>query len=203
MRPRPTLRPLLWCLLLLSLPSFGQRPSRSGIGLKAAGQWCTQRAEGISFQPVPGAHVGLYFPLWCGNRFELQPELLLSAQGMSRTYAEGSVVTTRMLYAHLPVNAKLYVSNALNGQFGAYGGRLLSARANGEDVAAKYNAWDFGFSVGIGLDLMNGFDISARYLFGYTPVLSGTPREFPKNRVAQLSFGYRVARLSHRKLRKG
>ena len=194
---------LLWCALVISLPALCQRPGRSGIGLKAAAQWSTQRAEGFRSDPVPGAAAGIYFPLWCDNRFELQPELLISMQGASLPIPEGEAPSLRMLYAQLPINAKLYVSNALNAQFGLYGARLLSVRIDGDDVSSAYKAFDFGFTAGIGIDFTSGFDITARYNFGHTPVLAGDATEFPVNRVAHLSFGYRIARFSHVRNRRG
>ncbi len=203
MRTYLTHRSLLWCALVISLPALCQRPGRSGIGLKAAAQWSTQRAEGFRSDPVPGAAAGIYFPLWCGNRFELQPELLISAQGASLPIPEGEARSLRMLYAQLPINAKLYVSNALNAQFGLYGARLLSVRMDGDDVSSAYKTFDFGFTAGIGVDFMSGFDITARYNFGHTPVLAGDATEFPVNRVAHLSFGYRIARFSHGRHRRG
>lgn len=196
------LRSLVWCGLVLSLPAFGQRPSRSGVGLKAAGQWATQHAEGLTYQPIPGAAGGVYFPLWCGYRFELQPELLVSFQGASQQIPEGDAIQLRTLYVQLPLSAKLFLSNTFNAQFGVLGGRLLNAKVDGEDASDIYRPWDFGFTAGLGVDLSSGVDITARYYMGHTPVISGNDNGFPKNRVAQLSFGYRVARFSHARHRR-
>lgn len=188
-------RPLLWIGLLLALPAFGQRPSRSGIGLKVAAQWCTQRAEGISYQPILGMTGGLYFPLLVGPRFELQPELLLSQQGCRLVMAEGEDRTLRTTYAVLPLSAKFYLTNSFNLQAGVAGGKLLAAHVEEQDVLDRYNRFDFGFTSGAGLDLQSGVDLALRYYVGHTPVFAGTTEIYPRNRVVALGLGYRFARL--------
>lgn len=191
------LRPLFWTTLILALPAMGQRPSRSAIGLKIAGQWTTQRVAGSNYQPVPGAAAGVYFPLWCGRRFELQPELLLSFQGTSQQKPENDASTLHMLYLQLPLSAKFYVTNVINAQIGVQGGKLLSANIDGTPVTDHYLPFDFGFVIGLGVDLISGLDLTARYYSGATPVLANDSHDYPMNRVMQLSVGYRIARLSH------
>jgi hypothetical protein len=190
------------CSSVFSPPASAQHQGRSALGLKAAVQWSTQRAPGISYRSVPGGAFGIYLPLWCGNRFELQPELLLSAQGASIPNDESDALLLRTIYAQVPFSAKLYLSNTINAQFGLYGATLLSARLNGEDVRTRYNGFDFGFNGGLGLDFSSGFDLALRYSMGHTPVLSADVGVFPKNQLAHLAFGYRVARISHGKSRK-
>src|SRR5262245_61205326 len=89
-----TLRSLAWAAIILAVPALGQRPSRSGIGLKLGPQLASQRAPGYNFQPVPGGVIGVYVPLWICPRLELQPELLGSMQGSSFDIGEGSSVVT-------------------------------------------------------------------------------------------------------------
>ncbi len=114
-----------WSLFILALPVLGQRPSRSGIGLKAGPQGTNLFGSDKVYKPIPGVVGGIYFPLWVGARFELQPELLLSYQGSQLPDAENGPGRMRMLYLCLPLNAKLYLSNALNIQGGVQESRIL------------------------------------------------------------------------------
>ncbi len=184
------------CFLLSAV--HAQQRGSSGAGLKLSGQWTTLGGAGTDYRPVAGALGGLYVPVLVGNRFELQPELLVSYQGARTRVDEGVEHQLRLVYVQLPILAKLYVSNALNAQFGVQAGKLLSARIDDQRVEDGFEPWDLGFVGGIGVDLMSGFDISARYYVGHTPILSDPTDEFPLNRSAQLGFGYRIAHFQRR-----
>lgn len=190
-------------LLILALPAVAQRPGRSGIGLKAGVQWTTIQAGGQNMQAIPGAAAGAYAPLWLGNRFEVQPELLVSYQGATHFHKEDPAREIRLLYAQLPVSAKLYLTNAVNVQLGAQAGYLIAASVDGNDAMDQYERFDLGLLGGIGVDLMNGLDISARFCSGLTPILVDDHELYPTNRCTQLSVGYRIARFGgsvhHRK----
>lgn len=192
-------RLLFWCTFVLALPALGQRPSRSGIGLKGAAQWTTIQAGALSYQPMVGAAAGAYFPLWCGARFEVQPELLLSYQGAMLLHKEDDPKAIRLMYAQLPISAKLYLTNAVNLQAGAQIGRLLAATSDGDDVRDDYVPFDFGLIAGLGADLQSGLDFAVRYYSGMTPMLVDDDLFYPTNRYTQLSVGYRIARFSHQR----
>ncbi len=187
-------RSFTYALLLLAIPALAQRPSRSGLGLKAGVQWSTIQAGGQNMQAIPGAAAGAYAPLWFGNRFELQPELLLSYQGATHFHKEDPAREIRLLYLQLPVSAKLYLTNAVNVQIGAQTGCLVAASVDGNDAMDQYERFDFGLIGGIGVDLMNGLDITARFCSGLTPILVDDHELYPTNRCTQLSVGYRIAR---------
>lgn len=190
------LRPLAWAALLLALPTLGQRPSRSGIGLKLGPQLASQRAAGHNFQPVPGAVLGVYVPLWVAAGLEVQPELLASMQGSSFKMIDGGTITTNTYYLQLPVNAKLYMGNTFNLQGGGYLGHILSANTDGENTTDAFNGWDAGFTLGLGLDMMRGFDITARYVYGMTNMMN-EDAVFPTNRCIQLTAGWRLVQFRH------
>lgn len=192
---RPT-RSLTFALLLLALPAVAQRPSRSGIGLKAGLQWSTIQSGGQNMQSIPGAAAGAYAPLWFGNRLEFQPELLLSYQGATHFHKEDPAREIRLLYAQLPVSAKLYLTNAVNVQLGVEAGYLVAANVDGNDAMESYKPFDFGLLGGIGVDMMNGLDITARFYSGLTPILADDIELFPTNRCTQLSVGYRIAQFN-------
>ena len=125
---------LLWSGPFLVQPVLAQHPGRSAIGLKAAALISTNHAATLQYDPVPGAAAGVYFPLWCGNRFELQPELLFSWQGAGFSLGERERQVARYYYLQLPLSAKVYLTNSLNLQGGVQGSRLLHAQVNGEDA---------------------------------------------------------------------
>jgi hypothetical protein len=192
-----------WSLFILALPVLGQRPSRSGIGLKVGPQGTNLLGSDKVYKPIPGVVSGIYFPLWVGARFELQPELLLSYQGSQLPDAENGPGRMRMLYLCLPLNAKLYISNALNIQGGVQESRILKATIDTIASTDRFRAFDFGFTAGVGLDLYTGLDMTVRYYAGMSPVLLSTTGVNPRNRLLQFTVGYRVARLRHNRNRRG
>lgn len=184
---------------LFALPVAGQK-QYTGIGVKIAAQWTTQRGSGVYYAGVPGGAAGLYVPIWVGPRFEMQPELLASVQGATLERADVST-DLQMIYLHVPITAKFFLTNAFHVDGGLLGGKLLAAKADGADVTEDYLPYDFGFLMGLGVDTYGGFDIALRYYSGFTPVLANDSQIYPLNRSVQLSLGYRVLQLKHRRFR--
>lgn len=192
MRTAASLRPLIVLSLVLALPAFGQRPNRSGIGLKAGGQLASWRSAVNTYNAVPGAVAGVYFPIGMGARSELQPELLVSLQGAGRTFGEGQRSMLQCVYLQVPVTAKFFLSNAFNLQAGVQVGQLMLAQQDEMDVTDDLRPFDIGLNMGLGLDLLHGFDLTLRYYSGMTPVLVNDDILFPHNRSIQLTAGYRI-----------
>jgi hypothetical protein len=192
MRTPAPLRPLIAFFLVLALPALGQRPCRSGIGLKAGGQMASWRSAVNSYNAVPGALAGVYFPICMGPRFELQPELIGSLQGAGRTFGEGERSMLQCIYLQVPVTAKLFLSNAFNLQGGVQVGQLMLAQQDGADVTDELRPFDLGLNMGLGLDMIHGFDLTLRYYSGMTPILVNDDILFPHNRTMQLTAGYRI-----------
>jgi hypothetical protein len=191
--------------LIIPAAASAQPSARAGMGIKAGGQWSTLLASDVTYTSIPGGLAGVYFPLLAAARLEIQPELLLSYQGCDVQRPEENLSRLRMLYVHLPVCAKLFLTNELNLQGGFQAGKCLSARMDDEGVTDDFRPFDVGFIAGLGVDLRSGFDIAARYYGGTTPVLTETTGVNPRHRLLQLTAGYRILRFSHRrhKLRKG
>ncbi len=190
-------RPIVALLVLLALPVMAQRSSRSGIGLKVGAQLANTRSAAFTYEPITGAVLGGYMPIWVANRFELQPELLFSMQGSALTPSEGNRQVTYLFYTQVPLSAKLYVSNALNLQTGVQAGWMVTALQDGNSVKDRYKPMDLGFNVGVGLDLIGGTDLSVRYYSGMTPMLLNDDLIYPTNRTLQLTAGYRMVRFKH------
>ena len=192
----------LWTSLLLALPALGQRSSRSGIGLKVGAQMSVTWVEGLHYDPIPGAVAGAYIPLWCGARFELQPEVLGSMLGSSFTDSEGQRHVIHLYYVQLPLSAKFFFTNALNAQGGFQMGRLLSAQSSPDNSTATdlYRPFEFGTNIGLGLDLMTGLDLTFRYYNGLSSITDDVELN-PTNRAWQFTVGYRIARFKkHRRV---
>lgn len=197
----PTIRTsrsaLLWCLFLVTAQVVGQRPSRSGIGLKAGPQLSTTHVEGVPYDPAPGAQAGFYFPIWSGNRFELQPELLLAYQGSTIDRGESGTSAFRSYHVQLPFTAKLYVSNVFNISAGVQIGRLLKMEARHDDavtdITDDYRPFEAGTLFGIGADFISGLDLSLRRYTGLTSLTADTDLN-PTYRCWQLTVGYRLWR---------
>jgi hypothetical protein len=198
MRSKRLAIPLLWTTFVLALPALGQRPCRSGIGVKGGPLMSTTHAEGLEYDMVPGGTLGVYAPLWCGNRFELQPELLGTSLGSAFTDKEGSRHVLRMYYVQLPLTAKLFVSNAVNFQVGVQGSRLIAARTsdeNGSDDATDlFRKFEFGLNTGLGVDLQSGVDLTLRYYSGMSGLSPDDQQNFATNRTLQFTLGLRMMR---------
>ena len=186
---------LLWSSFVLALPAMGQKPSRSGMGLKLGAQMSVTWVEGLHYDPIPGAVAGAYFPLWCGARFELQPELLGSMLGSSFTDTEGQRHVLHLYYLQLPLSAKFFFTNALNVAGGFQMGRLLAAKASPDNSNATelYRPFEFGTNIGLGADLASGVDFTFRYYNGLSSITDDVDLN-PTNRAWQFTVGYRIAR---------
>ncbi|MFT3886228.1 MAG: porin family protein [Flavobacteriales bacterium] len=148
-----------------------------------------------------GGVAGAYFPLDCGMRFEIQPELLVSAQGAALTYGENGRREMRMLYVQLPIIAKVFLSNVLNVQGGVQGGMLLAATEDGGNVKERYRTTDASLAIGLGVDMTSGWDMTFRYTSGLTSILVSDKAIYPTNRTMQASLGYRFLHFSHQRMR--
>jgi hypothetical protein len=181
--------------MLLTLPALGQKAGRSGVGFKIGGQLATSRSAVFTYEPIAGATMGVYAPLILMNRFEIQPELLLSMQGSAFTPVEGERSVSHLYYVQLPISAKMYMSNVVNLQCGLQAGWLALATQNGERVTDRYKPTDVGLNVGLGADMRGGTDLTLRYYIGLTPVLMNDDQVFPSNRTLQFTAGHRFMRI--------
>ncbi len=170
----------------------------SGFGVKGGLLLSDVRSGAMSSNLLPGATAGLYAPLRAGERFELQPELLVTALGASYTLPDDDRATVRTVYLQLPLSAKVYIGNTFNLQAGFLMGRLLLAQQRTgdgtEDLTEGYNSWDHGIILGLGADLITGLDLGVRYYNGMKPVLKEDEVLFPRNRSFSLTAGYRIGR---------
>ncbi|MBS1570104.1 MAG: PorT family protein [Bacteroidetes bacterium] len=195
----PALALLFTCPLLLQ----AQRPSRSGVGFMGGPQVATWQCAGAKFRPVPGFVLGFYAPIWVGNRVEIQPDLLLSLQGMAKDLPDGGRTTVNSLSAVMPVSLKFFINRSINIQAGVQGGYLLFARSNEEqDVSNELNTLDMGANIGAGIGTSYGLDITLRYYNGLMNTLRDDNTLFPANRTLQLTVGHRFSQFSNHRRRR-
>lgn len=189
-------------LLLLHHPADAQRRSRSGMGYMGGPQLATWKSEAAVYRTTPGFVVGIHAPIKAGYRFELQPELLISLDGMAQDLPDGERAILRSLRAEVPVSLKLFLGQTFNLQAGVQGGYLLLANSQGEDVASALKKLDMGVTVGLGLGTWSGIDLTLRYYNGLSNLLEADHQLFPANRTLQATIGKRFTQFSHRRLRR-
>jgi Outer membrane protein beta-barrel domain len=168
----------------------------SGLGLKGGPLLSDTHSGASRSTQLPGATIGLYFPLHAGTRLELQPEFVLTAMGAAYEGTDGERSSVRTVYAQVPIAMKIFLTNAVNIHAGVQGGRLLLAEQytpNGtSDLRDSYSKMDWGVIIGAGADLRSGVDFMLRYYSGMAPVLVNDDSLFPRNRAVELTIGYRL-----------
>ncbi|UUF14635.1 MULTISPECIES: porin family protein [Flavobacterium] len=160
------------------------------IGVKAGVNFANQTGgsdfEGISVdkEGITSYHAGLVAELKLLEKFSIQPELLYTTQGA--TYKNAfSEFKNEMGYIAIPVMAKIYMTKSLSLELGPQASFLVSNKK--EFDAADPNTFDFSLNAGLGLKVVGGLFVQARYGIGLTEV--SKEADF-KNSVFQLSAGY-------------
>lgn len=175
----------------------------SGFGLKLGANYSYLPSQAIAHNKfLFGLHGGAYFPILVRTRLEVQPEILFSMQGGGHELSSGTA-TSRLNYVAVPITAKIYFSNWFNIQAGPQFSYLINARSQYNDKEAidtstEYFTHDVSFLLGIGYDDHRGLDLTLRYSMGMTTLLREDDIIYPRNRVLQLSIGYRLAQFRRR-----
>lgn len=192
---------LLW---ITSITSFAQ--TQVAVGLKGGLNFSNLEISpaSSSFTNLTNYHLGI-FTLIRVKKIGIQPELLLSKQGGSTNFL-GQEANINVDYINLPIVFKWYVSNGFNIQAGPQFGFLSDAKkdffvaVNGNivskskvDLNNAIQSNDFGFIFGLGVDAPFGLSIEGRYCLG-TSNIDKQPNSSIKNRVIQLSIGYKILR---------
>lgn len=184
---------------LLLIGTSTLHAQRSGLGLKGGAMISRMDSEVLRSNWLPGALIGAYAPIGLGARLEVQPELLVAAMGSRFEGSDGSNSQVRTLSMLMPISVKWFMGNTFNLQGGVQTGLLLLAEQQAGDerlnTTANYNSIDFGFNLGLGIDMRYGWDLGLRYYNGMTPVLREDDRFYPKNQAAQITAGYRMVQL--------
>ncbi|WP_427875082.1 porin family protein [Flavobacterium sp. MMS24-S5] len=160
------------------------------IGVKAGANFANQTGgsdfNGISVdkEGITSYHAGLVAELKLLEKFSIQPELLYSTQGA--TYKNAlTEFKNEMGYIAIPVMAKIYMTKSLSLELGPQASFLVSNKK--EFDAANPKTFDFSLNAGLGLKVVGGLFVQARYGIGLTEI--SEEADF-KNSVFQLSAGY-------------
>lgn len=160
------------------------------IGVKAGVNFANQTGgsdfDGISVdkEGITSYHAGLVAELKLLEKFSIQPELLYTTQGA--TYKNAiSEFKNEMGYIAIPVMAKIYMTKSLSLELGPQASFLVSNKK--EFDASDPKTFDFSVNAGLGLKVVGGLFVQARYGLGLTEI--SKEADF-KNSVFQLSAGY-------------
>ncbi|ABQ03165.1 porin family protein [Flavobacterium johnsoniae] len=160
------------------------------IGVKAGVNFANQTGgsdfNGISVdkEGITSYHAGLVAELKLLEKFSIQPELLYTTQGAEYKSAVQDF-KNEMGYIAIPVMAKIYMTKSLSLELGPQASFLVSNKK--EFDAADPKTFDFSLNAGLGLKVVGGLFVQARYGIGLTEVSKDA--DF-KNSVFQLSAGY-------------
>lgn len=118
-----------------------------------------------------GFHVGGLAEIHVVEKFYIQPELLLSAQGAKFDGPFGSDGDLKLNYLNIPVLAKYYVvDKKFSVEAGPQLGILLSAKSDGQDFKDYTRSADLGFNLGAGYDFTDNLSVGLRYTIGLSPI---------------------------------
>lgn len=196
-------------LSLVSLASFGQAQFALGIKGGANFSKIDPKAGTSNIDNATGFHAGA-FALVKILMIGVQPEVQFSKQGSSFTF-DSKNYEANFDYINVPVILKFYLPLGLNLQAGPQFGFLsvadlkttASSTTTKDDVKNLFaDKSDLAVALGAGWDLPFGLTVDFRYNLGladmkFTPPsnASNPPSVEFKNKVIQLSLGYKLIKL--------
>jgi len=184
-------------VLGLSAPAWSQ--AQLSIGIKGGLNFAKLDVNGSvasNYESRTGYHAGA-FVLFKLTAFAFQPEILFSKQGSQFT-ANTKSYEANFDYINVPLMFKFYLPLGLNIQAGPQFGFLTTAEfketVSGITTDQKdfYKGTDTSASMGLGWDLPFGLSVDARYNLGLSKINEGTNNSSTKNKVFQLSAGYKL-----------
>jgi hypothetical protein len=129
----------------------------------------------------------------------VQPELLFSLMGTLRPRKDGDEQDVRAGYLRLPISLRYKVGGWLELGAGVEPGLLMKAqlkdRSGTRDITSAMSRFDMALLVGCSYKPNALTDISLRYVYGMSNVLSEEHVEYPYNRAVQFTVGHRIRRL--------
>jgi hypothetical protein len=159
---------LLFCAIF-STNVFAQGPE---IGIKAGVNYSNFNSDFDFYEGNVGWHAGVAIGIPITDTYTLQPEILLSAQGVG--YVDRADIqdsSNDLLYLNIPVMAKFHFAEILYAEFGPYVGFMIHEKyiRDGNDISPldgdPYKNLDFGVAAGVGL-AFGPLEVGARYNLG-------------------------------------
>jgi hypothetical protein len=158
-------------------------------------------------------NIGLVAEIETSSNTSVQPEIMYSGQGFK--FGGGNVggingtnypaETFKLDYLNIPIAFKYYVNEGFSIETGPQVGFLLSATSEGDiinddELRDNLTNASFDWLIGLGYKFDNGFNVNARYVFGWTDIWKGRDLTPPtgwyyydygkSNSVFQLTVGY-------------
>jgi hypothetical protein len=171
-------------------PKAGLNLSKEHFGLKAID-------EDTEFKQ--GVNLGLFGKYMISNKFDIQAELLYSQQGFKSNllfidiggHSIQNGYKSSSHYFNIPFVLKYYPIKRVYIEAGPQVGYCFKSKISPDEyvdgVNIDYKTIDFSLVGGVGLDIGQGINLSARYNHGFTHTLPNTKW---KNRVLQFSITY-------------
>jgi len=192
---------LLVALLIAGASQLASAQAQFAVGIKGGLNFANvdvSKSAGANYDSRTGYHAGAFALIKFGF-IGIQPELIFSKQGSNYTVNTADY-EANFDYINIPVMAKFYLPLGLNLQAGPQFGFLSKAQLEQtisgvkttSDVKNQSKNSDIAIGLGAGWDLPFGLTVDARYNIGVSKVNDDSGSGDVKNRVFQLSVGYKL-----------
>lgn len=165
------------------------------VGLKAGGNFSNFTGGDFSDakkSALVNFYGGAFLNLWIGKNFSIQPEALISTQGIKYQDSASRNQKIKLTYLSLPVMFKYRADGGFYVEAGPQVSFKLSENVPNQTVGNFAKNLDISLGAGLGFQSASGFGVGARYLAGLSKVGNFDASEGPnfKNSVIQLGISY-------------
>lgn len=183
-------------LLLVAIFSVVQAQGL-GIGIKGGVNFANQSVKDLgntigdlSTEGKTGFHGGAYVVLAFSEKWAIQPEILYSSQGSEIPDLED---LNELEYLSIPILLRWKPLKLVSFEAGPQFSTLLAAKdINGDSVKDNFKGSDFGLAVGATVHLPLGFNVGARYIWGFANVSDLPDDSEVKNTTGQIFVGWTI-----------
>lgn len=166
-----------------------------GVGIKIGANFANQSIKDLGQNITDldtkgrtGFHGGAYVVFAFSEKWAVQPEFLYSTQGSEIPDFDDVL---NMDYLSIPILLRWKPIKLLSIEAGPQFSALLAAEdIDGESIKEDFKNSDFGLSVGATLHLPLGFNVGARYTWGFTNVAELQDDFEVKNTLGQIFVGW-------------
>jgi Outer membrane protein beta-barrel domain len=148
-------------------------------------------AEDVKKKALVGFYAGAYLNFWIGKNLSIQPEALISTQGV-KLESEGETEKYKLTYVNVPVMIKYKTDGGFYIEAGPQVGFKLGESVPDQTVGDFAKNLDLSVGAGLGFQSAGGFGIGARYMAGISKVGDFEDTDGPnfKNSVIQIGISY-------------
>jgi len=145
----------------------------------------------VKKKALVGFYAGAYLNFWLGKNFSLQPEALISTQGVK--IEDGSASEKfKLTYLDVPITFKYRTDGGFYVEAGPQVGFKLGESVPDQTVGDFAKNLDLSIGAGLGFQSASGFGVGARYMAGISKVGDFDESDGPnfKNSVIQIGISY-------------